>query len=268
MSQVTGTSSDPNGIGVEGDSTGAAGIGVKGTSATGDAVLGISKSNQHAGLSGVNDSGGFGVWARGTPAGHFEGNIEGTAGFKVSGIDANMHKPGAMFIYLDMSINRPVLINWQGHPLSLGAALGVIGPSVFEGDVEVRGGDVKLTNGSDCAEEFDLAVGENAEPGTVMVIDEDGSLKQSQLPYDKCVAGVIAGAGECKPAITLGRQESKKVDAQYAPIKVGDLLTTSPTPGHAMKATDPLQAFGAVIGKALGCLDHGKGLIPILIALQ
>ncbi len=59
-----------------------------------------------------------------------------------------------------------------------------------------------------------------------------------------------------------------KVDAQYASIEVGDLLTTSPTPGHAMKADDLLKAFGAVIGKALRPLPTGLGLIPILIALQ
>jgi hypothetical protein len=59
-----------------------------------------------------------------------------------------------------------------------------------------------------------------------------------------------------------------KVDAQYSPIRVGDLLTTSPTQGHAMKAVEPLKAFGAVIGKALRPLPEGKGLIPILIALH
>ena len=59
-----------------------------------------------------------------------------------------------------------------------------------------------------------------------------------------------------------------KVDAQYAPIEVGDLLTTSPTPGHAMKAADPLKGFGSVIGKALRPLNGGQGMIPILIALQ
>ena len=59
-----------------------------------------------------------------------------------------------------------------------------------------------------------------------------------------------------------------KVDAQYASVEVGDLLTTSPTPGHAMKAADPLRAFGSVIGKALRPLDAGQGLIPILISLQ
>ena len=47
-----------------------------------------------------------------------------------------------------------------------------------------------------------------------------------------------------------------------------DLLTTSASPGHAMKASEPLRAFGAVIGKALRPLAEGQGLIPILIALQ
>jgi hypothetical protein len=35
-----------------------------------------------------------------------------------------------------------------------------------------------------------------------------------------------------------------------------------------MRASDPLQAFGAVIGKALRPLAEGRGLIPILVALQ
>jgi hypothetical protein len=59
-----------------------------------------------------------------------------------------------------------------------------------------------------------------------------------------------------------------KVDAGRGAIEIGDLLTTSPTPGHAMKADDPLKAFGAMLGKALGPLAEGRGLIPILIALQ
>ena len=57
------------------------------------------------------------------------------------------------------------------------------------------------------------------------------------------------------------------MDAQYGPIEVGDLLTTSPTPGHAMKATDASLAFGAILGKALGPWRDGSGLIPMLIAL-
>jgi hypothetical protein len=58
------------------------------------------------------------------------------------------------------------------------------------------------------------------------------------------------------------------VDAGASPVEVGDLLTTSETPGHAMKAGDPEKAFGSVIGKALRPLAGGRGLIPVLIALQ
>src|SRR5204863_151433 len=135
---------------------------------------------------------------------------------------------------------------------------------------------------ADCAEEFDVIEAVQVEPGTVMVLDQEGALRQSEHAYDKKVAGVISGAGDYKPGIVLDRQQSSvnrmpvalmgkvycKVDAQYAPIEVGDLLTTSPTTGHAMKADDPFKAFGSVIGKALRPLPEGQGLIPILIALQ
>jgi len=59
-----------------------------------------------------------------------------------------------------------------------------------------------------------------------------------------------------------------KVDAQFGAIEVGDMLTTSSTSGHAMKASDQIKAFGSVIGKALKPFKKGQGLIPILIALQ
>jgi hypothetical protein len=142
-------------------------------------------------------------------------------------------------------------------------------------------GDIIFGN-ADCAEEFDVAPAQEAEPGTVMVLGEDGALLQSTKPYDKKVAGVVSGAGVFKPAIVLDRRVTGhqrlplalmgkvfcKVDATYAAVEVGDMLTTSSTLGHAMKATDPLKAFGAVIGKALSPCLEGKGLIPILVTLQ
>jgi hypothetical protein len=142
-------------------------------------------------------------------------------------------------------------------------------------------GDIRLLR-ADCAEDFDVPGVEEIEPGTVMVINHGGGLKASEQAYDRRVAGVISGAEGYRPGIILDQQESQadrmpmaligkvycKVDARYSPIEVGDLLTTSPTRGHAMKAADPLKAFGAVIGKALGSLDAGRGLVPILVALQ
>jgi hypothetical protein len=155
----------------------------------------------------------------------------------------------------------------------------------FEGNVFVGGtltANIDIVLGADCAEEFDVVATGEIEPGTVMVLDEHGALQPSQQAYDKKVAGVISGAGEYRPGIVLDRKEPSeyrmpvalvgkvycKVDAQYAPIEVGDLLTTSQTPGYAMKADSPFKAFGAVIGKALRPLKAGQGMIPILIALQ
>jgi hypothetical protein len=151
---------------------------------------------------------------------------------------------------------------------------------VISRDVEVTG-DIRLIN-ADCAEDFNIGTYLSVEPGTVMVLGEEGALFPSRYAYDRRVAGVVSGAGDYKPGIVLDKQHSQpnrkpiallgkvycKVDASRAPIEVGDLLTSSDTAGHAMKAADPLKAFGAVIGKALRPLKEGQGLIPILIALQ
>jgi hypothetical protein len=51
-------------------------------------------------------------------------------------------------------------------------------------------------------------------------------------------------------------------------ISRGDMLTTYSTPGHAMKATDLLKSFGAIVGKALKLLKSGKGIIEVLATLQ
>jgi hypothetical protein len=68
--------------------------------------------------------------------------------------------------------------------------------------------------------------------------------------------------------VTLGTFAHCKVDADIAPIEPGDLLTTSPTRGHAQKVLEPQKAIGAVIGKALTGLKKGKGTIPVLVMMQ
>lgn len=150
----------------------------------------------------------------------------------------------------------------------------------FIGDVEVSG-DIRLAD-ADCAEDFDIGVTEAVEPGTVMVLDDRGALRPSRTAYDKRVAGVVSGAGAFRPGIVLDRHATDRrrmpiallgkvycmVDAGYAAVEAGDLLTSSPTAGHAMKAVDATQAFGAVIGKALQPMRAGRGLVPILVTLQ
>jgi len=59
------------------------------------------------------------------------------------------------------------------------------------------------------------------------------------------------------------------VDATKRAVKVGDLLTTSDTPGYAMKVTNFRKSQGAVLGKAMEPLAKGeKGLILVLVGLQ
>lgn len=165
------------------------------------------------------------------------------------------------------------------------------GKVVVTGNVAVTGnivatGNVKaddvILSGSDCAEEFDVANALCLEPGTVVVVNSEGSIRECGEPYNKRVAGVISGAGAYRPAVILGHDGSSaikarvalmgrvycKVDASYAPIDIGDMLTTSPTSGCAMKASDPSMAFGAAIGKALASVSNGRHLIPILLALR
>jgi hypothetical protein len=68
--------------------------------------------------------------------------------------------------------------------------------------------------------------------------------------------------------VTLGSYKGVKVDASFGAIHAGDMLVASPHAGYAMKATDRSQAFGATIGKALGNLETGTGLLPVLVTLK
>ncbi len=197
-------------------------------------------------------------------------NLDGPAVFGFSGGALGTTKNG-----------QKIALQWDSDGK---IGIGTTSPSAkleVNGDIKVTG-DVFLTGGADCAEEFDVAGAESVEPGTVMVIDRDGALRPSEQAYDKRVAGVISGAGGLRPGITLDKQNNKtnrlplaltgkvycKIDTQYGSVELGDLLTSSPTCGHAMKADDPFKAFGSVIGKALRPMETGRGMIPILIALQ
>lgn len=141
-------------------------------------------------------------------------------------------------------------------------------------------GDIILRN-ADAAEEFHVAADEHIDPGSVVVVDDSGSVRACTKPYDRRVAGIVSGAGEHRPGLVLDRQAdaervpvalmgkvSCRVDATDQPVAVGDLLTTSATPGHAMRVADDAPATGAVIGKALQPLTSQSGLLPVLVALQ
>jgi hypothetical protein len=250
------------------------GAGILGASDAGDGVWGVTFANDHAGVSAVNYGGGIAVFASASGGGvasstAVEGNTDDGTGVRGSS-NTGVGVEGSGGLFAGRFFGKVGVVG--DHEIS--------GSATIHGSATV-GGDIVLTGG-DCAEHFDAAEAEELEPGTVVVIGEDGCLRASRGAYDKKVVGVISGAGEYKPAIVLDTRASEKpralvaligkvyckVDAQSGPIQVGDLLTASPSRGHAMKANEPDRAFGAVIGKALGSLSSGRGLIPILVALQ
>jgi len=142
-----------------------------------------------------------------------------------------------------------------------------------------------IRGGCDLAEPFQFSGADKEIPqGAVVVIDEEnpGHLKLSDQPYDSRVAGVVSGANGINPGIQMHQQgllEGGKnvaltgrvyvqADTSNGPIKPGDLLTTSATPGHAMKVTDHPRASGAILGKAMTGLSEGKGMVLVLVTLQ
>lgn len=137
--------------------------------------------------------------------------------------------------------------------------------------------------GGDYAESVDVTGDRtNYGPGDVLVIDPDapGKFLKSAEPYSTSVLGVYS----TKPGV-LGRAQTTpksadevpmamvgivptKVSAENGAIRPGDLLVTSSTPGYAMKGTDRSRMLGAVIGKALGSLEEGTGVIEVGVTLQ
>ncbi len=137
--------------------------------------------------------------------------------------------------------------------------------------------------GADLAESFPVA--DAAEPGTVLMLtgDADGRLCVADEAYSPRVAGVVSGAngldaavvlkgasfeGDGHAPVALSGRVWVKCDASRAAIRVGDLLTTSDVPGHAMRASDRERAHGAVLGKAMTALEEGMGMVLVLVNLQ
>jgi hypothetical protein len=238
-------------IGVSGESTGGLqGVGVIGSSSGGDGVVG----RGHRGVRGESDEfQGVSGYSKGN-AGVF-GESE-----NLSGVYAVSHHP---------------------HNAGLFATNDRGGPAAhFAGNVDVTG--VINLLGADIAEDFDVENGVSIVPGSVVRVGDAGGVALATKPYDTAVVGIVAGAPGFRPALKLDGNPTGNtrlpvtlmgkvmclVDATSVPVKAGDLLTSSPTPGHAMKLTAHERGVGAVVGKALRSLESGRGLVPVLAMLR
>lgn len=130
------------------------------------------------------------------------------------------------------------------------------------------------TAGFDLAEQYSVD-DSTIEPGDVVSLNpqKEAFVTKSTGTYDAKLLGVVATA----PGMILGDQEGDnirkvslagrapvKVSAENGPIEAGDLLTSSSTPGIAMKA-DPTK--GTTIGQALSAFaGPGAGTVTAFIA--
>jgi hypothetical protein len=145
--------------------------------------------------------------------------------------------------------------------------------------------DVLQINGADLSEQFDVGGAGPVVPGMVVSIDpaNPGKLAVAAAAYDRKVAGIISGAGGVRTGLVMGQEGTIAhgdhavaltgrvwcwVDASFGPVEPGDPLTTSTSPGHAMKAADYDRARGAVIGKAMTRIESGRGMVLVLVQPQ
>ena len=231
-------------------------------------VFGQTNNGNAAGVYGTNDGGGAGVL----------GTSKGGDG--ISGRSFAANKSG-VFGYTD---------NKDGVGGSFTNSAGGVA-LVVDGRAKVK---VLEITGADLSERFEVksvmasgreASQEQIRPGLVVSIDPQspGRLVISRQAYDHRVAGIISGAGGIRTGVLMNQPNSLAdgshpvaltgrvycwVDASFGSIEPGDLLTTSATPGHAMKVTSRNKANGAIIGKAMTGLKEGRGLVLVLVTLQ
>ena len=221
-------------------------------------------------------------------------NASGSARSTIYGNISGTGSGGAVFSQDNGSVGidmRGSEVAGQGAQINLYRADGTNTISIdgdFNGDGRIITQELQITGGSDLSEQFDIraADGSAAQPGMLVCIDpaHPGALVVSSSAYDKTVAGVVSGAGGVKPGLWMGQKGTAAdgrspvaltgrvyclVDATDAAVEPGDLLTSSSTAGHAMKAADHGLSQGAVIGKAMTRMAKGeKGLVLVLVNLQ
>jgi hypothetical protein len=285
---IRGTATRTSGFGaaVAGEASNPNGFGVLGINTTGVAVSGNMSSGAGWGIVGNN----FGLDAN-SGGGGVQGLINSTNGFVTAlrGTALGTSGPSVAVFGEQFSPDGQagLFINRAGGNILVGSVSQNPDITVFRVDgsgvVYADGGF--QPRGADFAESM-AVVGDrsNYAAGDLLVIEPTANrhLAVARKPYSSLVAGIYS----TKPGIlgstkrvdeTPAKDEVPlavvgivpcKVSAENGPIRVGDLLVTSSTPGHAMRGTDRSRMIGAVVGKALEPLSQRTGVIQVLVTLQ
>ncbi len=162
-----------------------------------------------------------------------------------------------------------------------GDALLVNGRAFFNGALHIHN---TTPDGSDpypsnLVEIFEIDDAEYVQPGDILAVSEGGKsiLSRTRTEYNRSVIGVVSG----NPTIIINANGKKhkvypvaltgtvlcRIDARQKPLRPGDPIVTSSTPGCGMGGViDSFEKIGTVLGKALDSLEDGIGLVPVFIS--
>jgi len=163
-----------------------------------------------------------------------------------------------------------------GLTIELDADAGTTNKARIEVDGRLDVNCLQINGGCDITEPFESSV-ETIEPGTVVVMTENGVQSSSQA-YDNRVVGVVSGANGIQKGMSLSQTElfENGIDIAIAgrvyvktigEVQIGDQLVSSDTSGVAQAENDIFKAFGNSIGKALSTPDE-NGYVLMLVNLQ
>lgn len=255
------------------------GVGILGQAATGFGVYGMSDGS---GIGGVGRAYGvYGASAAPAQGQGYGGYFVSSTGIGVSGRSTALSS--------GQNLYAPGVYGYSQHGAGVVGESGTGVGGYFIGNI--------IATGSKAGYVVDIARNDGAEPlrrGDVVVVIGVADPVVGAIPTPRvrkadtaastAVIGVVdqgyrpaengvgrfsddsIDPGDYLSIVTLGAFAVINVDATYGAIQPGDLLVSSPTPGHAMRADDP--QVGTVIGKALEGLEAGTGIIAVMVTLQ
>ena len=179
--------------------------------------------------------------------------------------------------------NHAHITMWDGDPGSA-SSIQINSNWAGSGNSRIVTDVLQIKGGSDLCEGFEVEDEIEVIPGMLVSIDPTGkgSLQITKEKYDKKIAGIVSGANGVNPGMIMNQEETIASGSQsialagrvyvYANseggnIQPGDLLTSSSTPGYAMKSNHAKKSQGAIIGKAMTTVDE-NGFVLVLVNLQ
>jgi hypothetical protein len=263
-----------DGFGVTGSSTN--NIGVQGFGATG--VKGRSTIDNGKGVFG-EASGGSGTGVYGAAKG--SSSLYGVYG------SCEYRWQRAVYSKGDLEVDGSIYASDSKSGFVVDICLNDDGTSLKHGEVVVISGVAEPVLGTIPVPLVCRATGANA-TGIIGVVDRlyqtysnsvhhpkmQGSTISEKEPNGSLMEGMTIAPGSYLSVVTLGAYQVIRIDASYGAIQPGDLLTSSPSPGYAMKA-QPVNVSGVefyrpgtIIGRALATLEFGQGTVPVFVSLQ